>query len=150
MWLSSCHLYHPFEFHQSRVPTWDDLLGEAGGDDPAVGQWCEDGSRVPQHAANAQHQQHEEVEHRVQLGHLHIFDRFWIDYKCQSRPLDSLMETRGETELQAAPHLDKGQKTQKSDSVSWQSTPEVWLCTAKQVRSSLVYPNCMDTGCWWS
>lgn len=44
--------------------TGDGLLGQVTGDDLAVGQRREDGRRVPQHAPNAQHQQHQEVEHR--------------------------------------------------------------------------------------
>lgn len=79
-----------------RALTRDHLLGEMGGNDPAVGQRREDSGGVSQHAADAQHQQHDEVEHGVQLGHLHVFDRFRIDYKCQSCPLDGLPARRGE------------------------------------------------------
>lgn len=61
--------------------TRDDLLGEAAGDELAVGQGCEDGGGVSQHAADAQHQEHDKVEHGVQLGHLHVFDGFRVDNK---------------------------------------------------------------------
>lgn len=61
--------------------TRDDLLGEAAGDELAVGQGREDGGGVSQHAADAQHQEHDEVEHGVQLRHLHVFDGFRVDDK---------------------------------------------------------------------
>jgi len=108
-----------------RVLTRDHLLGEAGGDGPAVGQRREDGGGVPQHAADAQHQQHEEVEHGVQLGHLHVFDGFGIDDERQPGALDGLPARRGE-EVSCRWFLgslqDTRTGTEETDPAPWQST----------------------------
>ena len=72
--------------------TRDGLLGQVAGDDLAVHQRGEDGSRVAQHAPNAQQQQHEEVEHGPQLGHLHVLNGLRVDDESQASALNSLCE----------------------------------------------------------
>lgn len=72
------------------------LVAHAG-DDLEVSQRGDDGGDVAQHAAHSQQQQHEEVEHRPQLGQRHVLDGLAVQNEGQTRPLHRLQhESRQE------------------------------------------------------